>query len=119
MIIFNHAICKITVHPKSENENREVVTLTKRAGWEWKGLIPYPILERNKFVKRFWSDKIISSVDKYDEKNSYVDGNNVYYKPHCVIYLVDRSNKEVYFETIGEMETYVTELSSSSPHIEV
>jgi hypothetical protein len=119
MIIFNHAICKITVHPKSENENREVVTLTKKVGWGWKGIIPYPILERKEFVKRFWSDKIISSVDEYNEKNSYVEDGKVYYYPHCTIHLMDESRKDVYFETVEEMEAYVTELASSAPHIEV
>ena len=62
---------------------------------------------------------MISSLDEYKEKNAYVENGKVYYYPHCTIYLMDESKKDVYFETVEEMEAYITELASSAPHIKV
>lgn len=119
MIIFNRSICKITIHPKSEYHDREVREFKKRIGWKWEGIIPKPIYEQTLYVIKWWSGEIVSKVEDYTHKFSYVEETRIYYKPHCCIYLVDQSKEEVYFETKDELEKYVKDLVSKEPHIKI
>lgn len=118
MIVFNYAITKIRVHPKLENDNRVVYNKKIRIGWKW-GIIP--VYKTEKWVKGWWGDNDISSVEDYNKiaTKSYVEGDTAYYKPHCDIYLNDTSKYSKYFETEDELKEYVKELSSLAPHIEI
>lgn len=118
MIVFNHAITKIRVYLKLENDNRVVYNKKIRIGWKW-GIIP--VYKTEKWVRRFWSDKDISSIEDYNKisTESYVEGDTVYYKPHCDIYLNDKSKYSKYFETEDELQEYVNELASLASHIEI
>lgn len=118
MIVFNHAITKIRVYPKLENDNRVVYDKKIRIGWNW-GIIP--IYKTEKWVKKWWDNNDIGTVEEYniESTTSYVNGDTVYYKPHCDIHLNDKSKYSKYFETKDELQEYVKELSSLAPHIEI
>jgi hypothetical protein len=107
MIIFNHGIVRILVRKKSQNLYWSVVT--KKVG-PWFG----PKIEK-KFVQRLWEEPIPIEDAKWN--SSYIEDDEIYYKPHCIIYMTDKSNKEVYFETEEELTKYVDELKEKAPHI--
>jgi hypothetical protein len=119
MFIFTHAITSISVFPKSENYSRRVYSRKKRIGWDWRSIIP--IYETKYYVYNWWSDEKISTVEEYNSiaKKSYVEDNIVYHKPHCRIFMNDKTNQDVFFETEGELYAYVENLTSMAPHIKI
>jgi hypothetical protein len=115
MIVFNHAITSITVHPKIVS-GRYYVGYTRRGGNRFLSFI-FPG-EKVLSVLEYYNN-FVSEVDEFTHRCYYVEGEMVYHKPHCVIYMNDDSNKEVYFETVEELENFINDLKSKAPHIEV
>jgi hypothetical protein len=107
MIIFNHGIVSISVRKKSQNLYWDVVT--KKVG-----PLFGPKLEK-KFLRYLWDKPI--PIEDVKLTRTYVENDRVYYKPHCVIYMANRSNEEVYFETDEELTKYVDKLKEKAPHI--
>lgn len=49
--------------------------------------------------------------------NTIVIDNNVYYKPFCKMYMVDRSSNTRFFETESELEQFVSDITKDRPYI--
>jgi len=117
MIIFNQAITKIRVFPKTEVTNFEIRKYRKG------NVILDVLLGRKKIIETFvvyrWSDEVLCRVEDFNDDKRYIEYDVIYYKPHCEICLNDKTDVDVFFETVEEMENYVNELRSKSPNIEV
>lgn len=117
MIIFVHAITSISIFPKRERERR-IYSRKKRIGWKY-GIIP--IFETKNYVCNRWNNEEISLVEEYNSiaTKSYVENNIVYYKPHCKIFMNNKSHQSVYFDTEEELYEYTNNLIAQAPHIEI
>lgn len=116
MIIFNHAITSITVHPKSIHQWYYVANGRKGGNRFLSFLFPG---EKVSGVYEYWSADFVGEVNGFTHERCYVEGDKVYYKPHCIIYMNDGSNKELYFETEEELKNFINDMKSKAPHIEV
>lgn len=106
-IIFNHAITRVHIKKKSLNWYYSIVT--KKTG---------PLFGKKtekKFVKEVFCS--LRPLDEVNWRNSYVEDDVVYLKPHCIICTSDNRETEIYFETEQELIKYTDELKEKAPHI--
>jgi len=107
MIIFNHGIVSIHVIKKGQNHYWDVIT--KEVG------SLFGTKTEKKFIRYLWNKPI--PIEDAKLNKSYIENDVVYYKPHCIINMANRSTKEIYFETDEELTKYVNELKEKAPHI--
>lgn len=114
MILFNNNITRIGVYPKSRACRFTIEPSLRLVGIKY-GFIPiFKIID---CVHR-WGE-FYSRIEDFKVKKYFIDDNDVFYKPHCIIFMNDQTQHEVFFETIDELTEYVKELKSKAPNIEV
>jgi hypothetical protein len=118
-IIFNHAITNVRVHPKLEawyTSYKLIHNYKRRIGYKF---LLIPIYEKipKAIIKGFWPEEFVCSADEFNHSKIYLDGETFYYKPHCTLWLNNKSNQEIFFDTVEDLNKYVDNLISMAPHI--
>lgn len=49
----------------------------------------------------------------------YMEGDTIYYYPHCTIYLADGTRHDKFFETQEDLKTFLHEMLTENPHINI
>lgn len=117
-ILFNSNISEIYVY-----EKRAVWDISLYVG-EGKRKIGYkfgifPKYEKCYAVFKYWDNEYYSTIEEYNNnsKDKYIEGEEFYFKPHCVISSNSGEKHTVRFKTIKELHDYVEELKKLAPHI--
>lgn len=74
--------------------------------------IPFIIWRKAGFYDYMDDYVNLDNLDKDD--NYYVENKWVYYKPHIVLNLNDRSERRIYFDSVELMDEYVTQFKSKN-----
>ena len=94
MILFNQAVARLTVNYKLESKRyyvkRKRVIIKRKFGI-------IPIYGYKEFVYGMMGESIIS-VEDFKSKKFYIEDGKVYFKPHCIIHMLDKTDYDVYFE---------------------
>jgi hypothetical protein len=122
-IIFNNAISNIRVLPKNENWNTNLIVLNnfkRKIGTKYLVIPIYEIVPNAVIDKHAsFSGEYYCTVEEFNQtsEKSYIEGNTIYYKPHCTIFFGTKGYQDVFFKTIEELNLYVDKLKSVGPHI--
>jgi hypothetical protein len=126
-ILFNHSISRVNVLPKYQPFRFEcslsiVRNFKKKVGRKYwffpvYEIIPVAVVRTSGLFED--QEKFLCELKDFESKYYYFEDDEVYKKPHCTICMNDKSHKDVYFETVEELNAYVDELKSKAPHIEV
>jgi hypothetical protein len=122
-IIFSKSITNIRVLPKSINWDTPLIVLNsfKRMIGTKYLIIPVYEVVPNAVINQYasFSGEFYSTVEEFNKTSEkcYIEGNTIYYKPHCTIFYSVKGYKDVFFETIEELNLYVDELKTIGPHI--
>jgi hypothetical protein len=117
-IIFNHAISNIRVYPKVEDwlTNYKVVNDFKlRVGYKFFIIPVYKIIP--KAVVRGLAWEFVCDTNEFKHDRLFIEDDKFYYRPHCTIFLNNKSHQDVYFDSVEELNSYVDEIKSKAPHI--
>jgi hypothetical protein len=126
-ILFNHAITRVNVFPKYKPFRFECSLsierdFKKKIGVKYWFLPVYEIIPvavvRNAGL---FDDRkeLVCELKDFKSDHHYFEDDVLYKKPHCTICMSDKSHKDVYFDTVEELNAYVDELKSKAPHIEI
>lgn len=117
-ILFNSNISEVYVY-----EKRVVWDISLYVG-EGKRKVGYkfgifPMYEKCYAVFKYWDDKYYSTIEEYNNKSKdkYIEGEEFYFKPYCVISSNSGEKHTVRFKTVKELNDYVDELKNLAPHI--
>lgn len=78
----------------------------------------FPIYENiGECVVTWWSEEFYSTAKDFKHSKIFLENGKFYHKPHCSIYMNDKSSKDVYFNTVEELEKYVYELKALATNI--
>ena len=117
-ILYVHGITKVSVFNKIkdwESKFEIVKSFKRKVG---KKFLFFPIYEDlGEWVVTWWSGKFVSTVKDFKHSEMFIEDGVFYHKPHCSIYMNNKSRKDVYFETVEELNKYVYELKSLAPNI--
>jgi hypothetical protein len=122
-IIFNNAISNIRVLPKNENWNTNLIVLNnfkRKIGTKYLVIPIYEIVPNAVIDEHAgFSGEYYCTVEEFNQtsEKSYIEGNTIYYKPHCTIFFGTKGYQDVFFKTIEELNLYVDKLKSVGPHI--
>ena len=117
-IIFNHAISNIRVYPKVEDwlTNYKVVNDFKlRVGYKFFVIPVYKVIP--KAVVRGWNREFVCDANEFKHDRLFIEDDKFYYRPHCIISLNNKSHQDVYFDSVEDLDKYVSDLILKAPHI--
>ena len=127
-ILFNHSITRVNVHPKYKPHRFEcslsiVRDFKHKVGRKYLffpvyEIIPIAVVR----TSGLFEDRQGFVCELKDFKSEYYyfgEDDVLYEKPHCTICMNDKSTKQVHFGTVEELNSYVDELKSKAPHIEI
>ena len=128
-ILYTNAISEVFVKPKSSFiPNRSIVrNYKKRIGRKFLFIPIYEIIPEA--VINWWDDEFVCTVDEFNEKkgrgytflckneNSFIENENFYLYPHCVIVMNNGSKHSVFFDTVEELDEYIKDLKLNGNHI--
>lgn len=125
-ILFNQAITRVGVFPKYKPNFFEcslvvVRDFKKKVGEKFLFFPVYETIHAAVIRKGCFgsSDKFVSELKDFKNDYYYFEDDVLYEKPHCTIYMNDKSDRTIYFETVEELNSYVEELKTKAPNIEV
>lgn len=117
-ILFLQSLTKVRVYPKVKDYDIKFVirkNYKKRIGRKF---LFFPVYEApHDAVVKWWSGDYFCPVSKFKHKELFIEDGELFRKPHCRIFMNDKSYKDVYFETIEELDKYVEKLKSMSDTI--
>ena len=118
-ILYVHGITRVSVHKKIEDWQRNfklVSNFKRRVGYKF---LIFPIYENlgESVLRGWWSEEFYSTAKDFKHSKIFLENGKFYHKPHCSIYMNDKSNKDVYFNTVEELEKYIYELKAFAPNI--
>ena len=115
-VLFNQAIVRLVVNYKLESKRYSVKRKRVIVGRKF-GVIP--VYGYKEFLYGI-EGEMIMPVDEFRSKKFYIEDGKVYFKPHCVIHMVDRTSHDVYFEDTGSLWKYKDDLIKSvGDHINI
>jgi hypothetical protein len=126
-ILFNHAITRVNVHRKHKPLRYEC-SLSVERDFKYKvgrKYLFFPVYEtipvavvRNAglFEDR---DEFVCELKDFKSDYYYFEDDVLYEKPHCSIFMNDKSSRDVHFDTVEELNNYIEILKSKAPHIEI
>lgn len=118
-ILFNHAISNIRVYPKREawdTSYKLVHNFKLRVGYKFLIIPTYKKIPKA-VIKGFWHEDFVCSADDFNHPKIYLVDETFYYKPHCTLFLNNKSYQDVFFNTVEDLNKYVEDLISKAPHI--
>ncbi len=120
MILFKQGIIKLTVHYKLESKRYFV---GKKKVLVSRKLFFIPVYNNVDYVfeQTSFTGDPISPVESFRPKRLYVEDGKIYYKPHCIIHMSDKTEHTVFFEDTGSLWKYKNDLINSMPagHIDL
>jgi hypothetical protein len=72
-----------------------------------------PIIKKGKIKEPEYFRHIVTSYSReeiLEDGNYYIENNKVYYKPHVIIKFISNNETVRYFDTINDMDEYLSEL---------
>lgn len=118
-IIFNHAISNIRVYPKIidwESSYRLVTNFKLRTGYKFLVIPVYKNIPKA-ITKGWLSEDFVCDANEFKHNRLFIEDDIIYVRPHCTIFLNNKSYQDVYFDTVDELNSYVDEIKSKAPHI--
>jgi hypothetical protein len=106
MILINQAIVSLTINYKLESK-RFVIDRKRVVVGRKLGIIP--IFEEKDYVFQY-NGEPFSSVENFTSARLYIEDGRVYFKPHCVIHMSDKTEHRVFFEDTGSLWKYKDDL---------
>lgn len=122
-IIFHRAISNVRVHPKSENwdlnwHHKVVYNYKRKIGRKFLFFQTYEIHDKGVIEEGPFSDNKFYTMEEVSTwKNTYIENDKFYLKPHCCIFFGGKGREDIFFETVEELNKYVDELKNNGPHI--
>lgn len=117
-ILYVHGITRVSVYKKAEYQQlnfKLVSNFKKRVGYKF---LIFPIYENiGESVINYWSGEFYSTAKDFRHSKIFLENGKFYHKPHCLIYMSDKSSKDVYFNDVEELNKYVYELKLIAPNI--
>ena len=123
VILFNHSITRVNVHPKHEPHRFECSLSIERNFKHKVGrkylifpvyeIIPVAVVR----TSGLWEDRqgFVCELKDFKSEYYYFESDVLYEKPHCTICMNDKSSKQVHFGTVGELNAYVMSLNQKLP----
>ena len=125
MIIFNSNISKVNVFPKYrpncfESRLAYRKDFKKRVGTKFLifpvyEIVPHAVIREVGLFDT--TEEFVCELKDFKSDYYYFEDGVLYEKPHCTIYMNDRSSKDVHFESVEVLNSYVEEIKSKAPHI--
>jgi hypothetical protein len=122
-IIFNHSISNIRVFHKIRNWNTSLIVLNnfkRKIGTKYL-IIPVYEIVPNAVIDEYasFSGEFYCTVEEFNKTSEkcYIEDDTIYYKPYCTIFFGIKGHKDIFFETVEELNLYVEELKTIGPHI--
>jgi hypothetical protein len=125
MIIFTSNITKVNVFPKYQPRSYESTlayrqNVKKRVGTKFLvfpvyEIVPHAVIREEGLFNT--TEEFYCDLKEFKSDYYYFEDGVLYEKPHCTIYMNDRSSKEVHFESVDVLNAYVEEIKSKAPHI--
>lgn len=110
-ILCTQAITRVKTYPKVKDYDIRFVireNYKKRIGRKF---LFFPVYETpHDAVVRWWSGDYFCPVSEFNHKELFIEDGEFFRKPHCRIFMNDKSSKDVYFETIDELDIYINRL---------
>ncbi len=122
-IIFHRAITNIRVYPKSENwdlnwHHKVVYNYKRKIGRKFLFFPIYEIHDKGVVEEGAFSDNKFYTMEEVSKwKKTYIENDKFYLKPHCTIFYGHKSNEDVFFETVEELNKYVDNIKNNGTHI--
>lgn len=108
MILINQAIVRLTINYKLESKrfiiDRKRVVVRRKFGI-------IPVFEEKDYVFQY-DGELFSSVENFTSARLYIEDGKVYFKPHCVIHMSDKTEHRIFFEDTGSLWKYKDDLLS-------
>ncbi len=125
MIIFTSNITKVNVFPKYQPRSYESTlayreNYKKRVGTKFLifpvyEIVPHAVVREAGLFDS--TEEFVCDLKDFKSDYYYFEDGVLYEKPHCTIYMNDRSSKDVHFESVDWLNVYVEEIKSKAPHI--
>jgi hypothetical protein len=116
--IYVHGITKISKFPKIEDwdVNFKIVSnFKKKVGRRY---LFFPVYEDlGESVVTWWTENFVSTTKEFKHSKLFIEDGKFYHKPHISIYMNNKSRKDIYFNSIEEMDAKYRELRNLAPNV--
>lgn len=117
-IIYNHAITRVVAYPKIADYSLNFSIVNDYKKVVGRKLLIFPIYSApHDAIVKWWSGDYYCAVIDFKHHELFVENGILFRKPHYRIFLSDKSHKDVYFETVDELNKAIEEFKVIAPNL--
>jgi hypothetical protein len=119
-VVFTNNISLVKLYPSLHCwfEYKIAENYKLKVGRTWWGLPIYEIIPKAVTTSAgLFAQEYVCPANEFKHARYMVKGDEMYYKPHCELWLNNGKYKSVFFDTVAELEAYIADLVSKAPHV--